>query len=206
MNAMSFLEAVRKNIILPEQKVNPTALFSDDEKRIILTPNITGWSKMQIFRREDDLNWYFHKDYKGEPTLFGSTTRFNLYLKGISGYCNGVSAIHRALKLYANPSLDVDSRSMKEDDVNFLNEDFLRKLGRDAWLDSSYMECNTSFFWWGINFVDKGNVERSILGCAENKCCFNYYGIRPVLPILTSKVQVDLDSMGRDGKWKLLNL
>ncbi|MCI9063381.1 MAG: hypothetical protein HFJ17_02095 [Clostridia bacterium] len=206
MTTMSFLEAARIGIIQRLDPIDPTKLFCDYKRAITLISEKTGFYINQTFIRENNLTWYYDMDDLRIPNLYSSTTKFRIYLAGITGLSNIQSTLNDMVQVYNNDKLGYTVRLMSYNDFK-RDGGLLSILGDDwAWTDNLYVsDDNNSVRDYGVHLVgDKTTDYYTYLHSSNGHQYCTSAGVHVAMAILSSDILVDLESKQKEGVWKLL--
>ena len=203
---ITFEEAIRKGIIERDDKVNPHKLYSEN-KKVTLLPEETGCEETQIFTREENLDFFYAKNRKGIPTLWGNTTETELFLRGEIGAEVGVQAINRACISYSNLKMGMSAQATTEKDLLIFHDivEIIRRLSC-AWLGSSCVNTNTDYTSFGVRYVDTpARIGNYPLFDSRGYVGLGSLGVAPAISLyLPSKILVDIDESKESGTWILV--
>lgn len=202
-------EAIRIGLIKEGDRVEIKKCHRKDHKSVVLRKSKTGWRSNQTFKREDNLEWVFSRDYQGNPAFFGSATEFSVYLKGEIGALNVKETLNDICELYSNEILGLTAGSIMYQDILYLRENpaghnIIAGDKKKIWIPMHYISMKNSVSTRvGVYQLYYSRVFEFDLR-VKNYVYYKNSKIRPKILIKDAKVLVDIDSFEKDGIWNLI--
>lgn len=208
---ITWSDATRRNLIQPGDWVNPYGIYSEEKDKVIIPTEKSGTPVVQRFKREDNLKCFYAKDIFGHDTLWFDTTKTKLFLKGECGYINGVANVEAICSTFSDLKMGLAARATTEKDINYL---CLKKTAKNlleykdyAWLGSSFISGDTKIY-YGMDYIDVEGISVGKFRLADSEGSelqSGDFGVRPAVSIwLPNRIFVDIESMEKEGAWRLL--